>query len=649
LLGALLCAAGLSAIAAAAPASADALTLNAAATYTTGSHPQAVAVGDFNGDGKPDLAVANKSGGGVSVLLNTGNGRYGTAHEYHVGGTPVGVAVGDFKGEGKLDIAVVNETQEVTILWGNGAGEFPTKSTFIVSAASALKAVVAGNFNGHVDLVTFDNSGGPEVFVLLNNGKGEFPTQHTLIAAGPTLAIAVGDVNHDGDQDLVVGSAFPTDDVSVFLGEGNGSFKARETVETGETPEALVVTSLRGTAYPDVVTAGEGKYSVLLNEGNGKLAAASASSGKTVTSAAAAHVSENGLVAGRFAGDSHVDLALSDASTSEVAILRGKGDGTFESTPSWFKTAKGPTGLASAELDGSASADLVSADSEAASVSVLLSPFEKLAPSTNSLELATATAKSTGAWRGVTFTNTGNVPVSITQVVLQDLYSPDGNATIAEGEDTCRGKTLEPGATCVVQAAIRSTEASEFVEEELVLRYGASGQLAVELYGEAKLGPGNPTVSPTNKPEECPLEYLECTVLLVFAEHGRLSEETLIKEGIAIDLECVGSRCETTILLYGSTDIWALLGGEATSARVKHPKRVLLGEARVRLVDGQKKVVHVKLSAAARRVLRKLKRSVTIELVQQTKTGDGKVLTETRHVTISHGVKKPASHARKKR
>jgi hypothetical protein len=662
MVAALACLVGSAVTVLATPAPAGALTLNAAANYSTGvngTDPRAVVVGDFNGDGKPDLAVADSGDGKVSVLLSAGRGTYGTAHEYLIGGAPSALVTGDFKGNGKLDIAVVNGTKEVTILWGNGAGEFLTKSTFEVSASPAgLVGLVAGNFNGHEDLAAFDESGGLEVYVLLNNGSGEFATQNLLVAPGPVSALAVGDLNNDGKQDLVVAGsgAFLNSQVvsyvSAFLGLGTGAFEHTgtsehgEVSEIGENPGAVTITSLRGTSDPDVVTAGQGKYSVLLNQGNGKLGPAT-----TVTSSAAAEVSLNGLVAGRFDGDAHVDLAFSDPTASEVLVLQGKGDGTFAASPTPFKTAARPVGLAAADLDGTGTTDLVSADAEAADVSVLLSPFEQLSQSTSSITLAKTRVGSTGEGRSATFTNTGNVPISITSSYVESYtFSGFQPNPIVESQNTCRGRTLAPGEACSVGAAIRGIEANEHVEGEMRVEYGpAGGSAQVGLFGEVELGPGHTQVSVTNTPEKCPLEYTECAILLYAATAGVVGEAELIKAGVTIEFDCQGARCETTILLYGTTNVWNLLSLGKASLAASHGKRVLLGEARVKLSGGQKTVVHVKLSAAARRALKKLKKSVTIEVVQKTRTADGKTASTTKKLKISRAPRKPAAHAKKPR
>src|SRR5439155_20636936 len=99
----------------------------AAADYATGTNAAAVAVGDFNGDGKDDLAVANQGSNTVSVLLSNLDGTFRPASpsSYAVGAFPWSVAVGDFNGDGILDLAVGNGgSNTVSVLLGNGNGSF---------------------------------------------------------------------------------------------------------------------------------------------------------------------------------------------------------------------------------------------------------------------------------------------------------------------------------------------------------------------------------------------------------------------------------------------------------------------------------------------------------------------------------------------
>ena len=106
----------------------------AATNFDVGDYPVSVAVGDFNGDGKQDLAVANFLGyyaNNVSILLGDGAGNFSAATNFSAGNDPISVAVGDFNGDGKQDLAVANDSSNnVSILLGDGAGNFSAATNF---------------------------------------------------------------------------------------------------------------------------------------------------------------------------------------------------------------------------------------------------------------------------------------------------------------------------------------------------------------------------------------------------------------------------------------------------------------------------------------------------------------------------------------
>src|SRR5216117_1455056 len=108
---------------------------HAARTFAVGIAPWSVAVGDFNGDGKPDLVVANNGSATVSVLLGNGDGTFQAATLYGVGLNPQSVTVGDFNGDGRLDLAVANAgSNTVSVLLGNGNGTFQPARDFVVGS-----------------------------------------------------------------------------------------------------------------------------------------------------------------------------------------------------------------------------------------------------------------------------------------------------------------------------------------------------------------------------------------------------------------------------------------------------------------------------------------------------------------------------------
>jgi hypothetical protein len=342
-----------------------------------GTNPTAIASGDFNRDGKGDLAVTNSGDSTVSVLLGNGDGTFAPApgSPIAVGSSPFGIAVGDFNGDGKPDLAVANAgAGTVSILLGNGNGTFTAAPGSPVTAGSGPRGIAVGDFNGDgkSDLVVADSSG-DAVAVLLGDGSGAFtpaPGSPFAVGASPNW-VTLGDFNGDGRIDLAVPNQL-SNDVSVLLGNGDGTFSAASgsPVSVGMSPDTLATADLNGDGRPDLAVADSqsNDVSVLLGNGDGTFAPAPGSP------------IPMGLGSGPFAvatgdlnGDAKPDLVVTNTGFNSASVLFGNGDGTFAAAPgSPFATGSFPAAIAVADLNNDGHPDFAAANLFGNNVSVLL-------------------------------------------------------------------------------------------------------------------------------------------------------------------------------------------------------------------------------------------------------------------------------------
>gem|GEM_PF-834550 len=345
-----------------------------------------VAIGDFNADGKTDLVTTNSyyyltgNGSSISVLLGNGDGSFSSPTKYDTGNGngyyPWGVAVADFNGDGRQELAVANNgTTTITMFMGNGDGTFPAK--FSLSCAySGMTTLCAADLNndGKMDLIGPASTNDPSLLcVFLGNGDGSFQARSDWPTGLAPYCTTVADMNADGKNDLI--TVNKTDNtVMVHWGNGDGTFNV--SYPTGSGPYGVATNDVNGDGKPDlgVANLSANTVSMLLGNGDGTF------SPKVDYATGSAPRS---LVVSDVNRDGKADLAIANSGASTLSLLAGNGDGTFASQVE-YDVGNAPNSIAVGDLDKDGQNDLVTANYNSNNVSVLLGDgFGSLQPPTN--------------------------------------------------------------------------------------------------------------------------------------------------------------------------------------------------------------------------------------------------------------------------
>lgn len=362
-------------------------------SLTAGTSPIQVAVGDFNSDGKLDMVTVNfgctlspifqcNGPGSVSIFLGNGDGTFQARTDFGAGVGPVSVVVGDFNGDGELDLAIANDFDNtVSVLLGNGNGTFRPHVDYATGTGPSFVALGDFNRDGKIDMAVA-NVASNTVSILLGNGDGTFRTNADYATGTGPQGVGVGDFNGDGKLDLAVNDnncpngppACGSGMVSILLGNGDGTFQTHLEYPTGPTPDSVAVGDFNGDGHLDLVTANgdfgtNNTVSVLLGNGDGTFQPSVDYATGTAPSFVAL---------GDFNGDGKIDMAVANAVSNTVSILLGNGDGTFQPNID-FPGGLGANGVAAGDFNGDGMLDLAIADfSPANTIFVLLQNKEEL-------------------------------------------------------------------------------------------------------------------------------------------------------------------------------------------------------------------------------------------------------------------------------
>ncbi|SDX57834.1 Repeat domain-containing protein [Marininema mesophilum] len=332
-------------------------------TFAVGSFPEGIINADFDGDGIPDLAVANDGDNTVSVLLGNGNGTFGPQTTFAVGTSPVWITSADFNDDGTPDLAVTNiDDNTVSVLLGDGLGGFAPQTTFAVGALPELITSADFDGNGIPDLAV-TNAGGNTVSVLLGDGLGGFAPQTTFAVGSFPFGITSADFNGDGTPDLAVTNFFNST-VSVLLGDGLGGFAPQTTFAAGGFPQGITSADFNGDGIPDLAVNNvlDNTVSVLLGDGLGGFAP------RTTFAVGSQPL---GITTADFNCDGIPDLAVTSRVNNTVSVLLGDGLGGF-APQTTFAVGAFPFGITSADFNGDGAPDFAVTNENDSTVSVLL-------------------------------------------------------------------------------------------------------------------------------------------------------------------------------------------------------------------------------------------------------------------------------------
>lgn len=354
----------------------------AVATNLSVGAPNAIAIDDFNKDGKPDLAVAGSFGTTpIKIFLSDGNGGFGAGPSL-AARSPTSIVSGDLNGDGNADLVIGNGSNtegELSIFLGNGAGGFgPRIQKFIISGTQdIITAVAIADFNGDgkPDVAALSSTF-HSVFILTGDGSGNFTFLRSLSSGGSSpFFLMVRDVNGDSKADLLIANTGNPNNIAILLGDGTGNFAAPVTLLAGSNPGSFDVADLDGDSKLDLAVTFGDTVAILRGDGSGNF-------GNQTNSSLSGNLGASPKAAD-FNGDGKLDLAFATPMGS-LMIALGDGAGGFHVVAAFTSIPSlqsGPNAVAVADLNGDTRPEVLVVSNGQSRVSVFLNTCGTAVPS----------------------------------------------------------------------------------------------------------------------------------------------------------------------------------------------------------------------------------------------------------------------------
>lgn len=421
-------------------------------TYSVGTNTNTknITVGDFNGDGKMDIAMAIVTPSLISILLNDGTGHFPVATTFTTNSQPYSICSADFNGDNKADIATANNGSTFhgfSVMLGNGSGGLGSVISYSAGTNPAGINTADLNGDGKKDIAFTDINAAPSgaVPVYLGNGSGGFTLHTTLSTGSGTVSvhpnnIIMADVTGDNKLDFLVACEDASNKVYIWPGDGAGGATTPYAyiVGTGTSYNqmGLAIGDFNGDGKKDIVTANGsvGTITVLLNNASG--------TGSFTSNSYSAGNNPQAAVCADFDGDGDIDVAVANHSSNQVSVLTNDGSGVFSAptTPTEFLVDTMPVQMVTADFDGNGKPDIATANESVTSdnTSVLLNALPGAVSITGVTTVCagistTLTASGTGnfSWSAnAASATTASVSVAPSVTTIYTVTGTNGNCTV---------------------------------------------------------------------------------------------------------------------------------------------------------------------------------------------------------------------------